>query len=292
MTEEAQPPALNRPFDPPRQPSIGAHAVPSPTSLQAPVVSRFIMGRAVMDLVQGLEQQRLRGDTNAPSPTRNNFVARKPSADSAVSDHKSNDSVSAPSDATHDSMVTVPLSGPPSLSIDTNTASSQPPMPSSSLGRTVETIDQMPEPDVGAKEAGSQAAGKSGDNDGGTPKEEEGRTLEDELQDCERDTDAPDTREQDTPTPPSRSSEDSVNWDELQKTEHEHKERESDTVSFLTAPLIIAAGTRTTNQAPPSLHTYSWRDLIRRTRSRPVRKAPKPLHSSEKDSHGPRQWVS
>lgn len=185
----------------------------------------------VMDMVQGLEQQRLRGDTKAPSPTRNKFAPRKPSADSAVSDHKSNDSVSAPSDVTHDSMVSVPLSGPPSLSIDTNASSSQPAMPSSSLARTVETIDQVPESEVGAEEAQSHAPRNSQEIHGGTPKDE-GRTLEAELQDCERDTDAADMREQDTPTPPRCRSEDSVNWDQLQKTEHEHKERESDTVSF------------------------------------------------------------
>lgn len=246
-----------------------------------------------MDLVQGLEQQRLRGDSGTPSPTKSKFAARKPSADSAASDHKSNDSVSAPSDVTHDSMVSVPLSGPPSLAIDTNAASSQSPMPSSSLARTVETIDQTPEPDVGAEETRSHAPGNLQDSYGGTS-DEEGRTLQAELQDCERDTDAEATPEQDTPASPGHGSVDSVNWDELQKTEHEHKERESDTVSFLVSSLEIAVETRITNEAPPnlSLHIYSWRGLTKRTRSRPVRKAPKSLHSSEKVNHGPRRWAS
>ena len=183
----------------------------------------------VKDMVQGLEQQRLRGDNSTPSPTKSNFM-RKPSADSATSEHKSNDSVSAPSDVTHDSMVTVPLSSPPSLTIDMNATPGQPRMPSSSLGRTVQTIERTPETNAAPDHTRNSKPGRvEGENDG-TPKEG-ARTLEDELQDCERDSVAG-TREQDTPTPPSRGSDDSVNWDELQKTEHEHKERESDTVSL------------------------------------------------------------
>ena len=193
-------------------------------------MSRSSPERVAIESANGPEEQRqpqsprdLR-DNDTLSPIKSNF-ARKTSADSAPSDHKSNDSVSAPSDVTHDSMVTVPLSGPPSLTIDTSATAGHPlPMPSSSLGRSVETIDQTQEPGADADDA-SDISPKTL-----VPKKGL-RTLEDELQSYDRDGEQG-KREQDTPTPPGRSSEDSVDWDQLQKSEHEHKERESDAVSL------------------------------------------------------------
>lgn len=179
-----------------------------------------------MDAVRNTEvrwhQQspRARHDSDPPSPRS------KPATPGfAPSEHKSNDSRSAPSDTTHDSMVSVPLSGPPSLSIDTNHFASHLKKPSSSLARTVETAKPGAEARDEAKDVRNRilglGAGKGpGGNNNSAPKKG-ARPLENKLQDSARD-DAPD-----------RSSEDSVNWEQLQRTEHEHKERESDTVSRL-----------------------------------------------------------
>lgn len=181
-----------------------------------------------MEPVRDPEEQRQRQSQCADdmSSGKSNSVVSDPALDSPTAGYKSSDSVIAPSDVTDDSMVTVPLSGPPSLAIDTGLPSPGPSIPSSSLGRSVETIDQA-EPDAGDTKNGG--AGPEGHGDV-TPKDEKPRTLEDELKDHEERGEDAAVREQDTPTPPDRDSSDSVNWDELQKTEHEQK-RASDTVS-------------------------------------------------------------
>lgn len=180
-----------------------------------------------MEPVRDPEERQRQSQSAADVPSgKSNSLVSDPALDSpTAAGYKSSDSVIAPSDVTDDSMVTVPLSGPPSLAIDTTSLPSpRPSIPSSSLGRSVETIGQV-EPDAGNKSSGAAPEGTGGDV---TPKDEKPRTLEDELKDREREDAA--GREQDTPTPPDRDSGDSVNWDELQKTEHEQK-RESDTVS-------------------------------------------------------------
>ena len=127
-------------------------------------------------------------------------------------------------------MVSVPLSGPPSLSIDTNHFASHLKKPSSSLARTVETAKPGAEARDEAKDvrnrilgigAGRGPGSNNNNNNNNSAPKKGPRPLENKLQDSARD-DAPD-----------RSSEDSVDWEQLQKTEHEHKERESDTVSRL-----------------------------------------------------------
>lgn len=223
---------------------------------------------------------------------KSNSIVSDPALDSPTAGYKSSDSVIAPSDVTDDSMVTVPLSGPPSLAIDTSLPSPGPSLPSSSLGRTVETIDQ--EPGVGEKNSGS---GQEGTGDV-TPKDEKPRTLEDELKDQEREDAA--GREQDTPTPPDRDSSDSVNWDELQKTEHEQK-RDSDTVSPTStqvrygsrcgAPSWSSWITDERNRLP-SLRISSWRDSTRRTPNQPAHRPSAPKCPTEKYGHRRHPWPS
>ncbi|CAI4212592.1 unnamed protein product [Parascedosporium putredinis] len=131
---------------------------------------------------------------------------------------------------THDSMVTVPLSGPPSLAIDTNIPV---PLGPSWLGRSTETIgsgQQDAVSDLLATSAGRSSVAVDVD-DGTTPQDdtprpqEAVRSLETELQESGDDDDER-QRTVDTPTPSTPTREPSVNWDELQKTENEQPKDE------------------------------------------------------------------
>lgn len=156
---------------------------------------------------------------------------------SPVTEGKSNNTNNysiAQSDMTHDSMVTVPLSGPPSLAIDTNIPV---PLGPSWLGRSTETIgsgQQDAVTDLSATSTGRNSAAVAVDVDdettpqNDTPRPQEaGRSLETELQES-GDDDDDDERQRtvDTPTPSTPTREPSVNWDELQKTENEQPKDE------------------------------------------------------------------
>ncbi|CAI4212736.1 unnamed protein product [Parascedosporium putredinis] len=152
---------------------------------------------------------------------------------SPVTEGKSNNTNNysiAQSDMTHDSMVTVPLSGPPSLAIDTNIPV---PLGPSWLGRSTETIgsgQQDAVSDLLATSAGRSSVAVDVD-DGTTPQDdtprpqEAVRSLETELQESGDDDDER-QRTVDTPTPSTPTREPSVNWDELQKTENEQPKDE------------------------------------------------------------------
>jgi len=178
------------------------------------------------------------------TPTKSNARESGPTVaavvPAATMENKSNNSYSiAQSDETHDSMVTIPLSGPPSLAIDTNVPV---PVGPSWLGRNVETIEHVPDEETSSNVSVVEAdeyhdAVTQNDEDAlddTTPKQGDlGRSLEAELQQTEESDGENDVvdRNLNTPTPTTHTREASVNWDELQKTEDEQpKDEQTETV--------------------------------------------------------------
>lgn len=185
--------------------------------------------------VQQYQQYQRFSDDNVPTtPTKSNASESSSAVVPAATENKSNHSYSiAQSDVTHDSMVTVPLSGPPSLAIDTNIPV---PVGPSWLGRNVETIEPVQQ-GVGAGAVAEQidrnSVPNTDDAQDDTPKQRDvGRSLETELQESDE-NDAVD-QNLNTPTPSTPTREASVNWDELQRTENEQpKDEQTETVSDL-----------------------------------------------------------
>ncbi|KAK3319307.1 rab-GTPase-TBC domain-containing protein [Apodospora peruviana] len=125
----------------------------------------------------------------------------------------------------HDSLVTVRLSEPRSLHVNTTVPSAALPSRKSIYGPDdTPTEDAITESGEDDEDRGSE------DSEAGTPASEQGKSLQQELEqmDDEEDEEGEEDDADNSPTRSSARSED-VNWDQLQKTEdQESKDQDSD----------------------------------------------------------------